>query len=48
MKDAEHSDLSLRKYRILSLIKECIRGFYLILLVSAICLLVLVAIMLLI
>ncbi len=48
MKDTEQTASSLRKHRILSMIKESIRGFYLILLVGVVCILVLIAIMLLI
>lgn len=45
MKDTEQA--AIRKYRIFSMIKESVRGFYLILLVSAVCILALIAIMLL-
>ncbi len=48
MKDTEQATSGLRKHRILSMIKESVRGFYLILLVGVICILVLIAIMLLI
>lgn len=46
MKYITQVDSTIRKPRIALIVKKCFSGFYLILLVSVICLLVLVAIML--
>ena len=46
MKDITQVDAMIRKSRIAAIVKKCFSGFYLILLICVICLLVLVAIML--